>query len=321
MNGMPSSPLQIGLSTHWNAYRHADGRAMVEEIAELGFDAVELGYDTRLDLIPGVEAAVADGTIRVRSLHAICPVPMGAPRGHPEIYTLASTDRRERQQALEHLVRTVELAAQLGAAAVVAHAGNVDMTRMSRDLIHLAAEGHQYTPRYENLKFRLTEKRERKSRRQLGYLAEGVAAVIPHLERTGVALGLELLPSWESFPTEMEIEYLLAQFPSPRFGVWVDVGHVQIRENLGFINLDRWMEKLAPRTVGMHVHDVVPPVTDHVMPPAGAVRFDRFRALADRDIPRIIEPAPRTPEKHIQHAHRFLLECWAPTKPNEEHGP
>ncbi|MCP5487218.1 MAG: sugar phosphate isomerase/epimerase [Verrucomicrobia bacterium] len=310
--------MDIGLSTHWNAYRHTDGRALVDEIAALGFTSIELGYDTRLDLLPGIEAAVEAGAIQVHSLHAICPVPMGAPRGHPEIYTMASTEKREREQAVVYLQKTLDLAAALRAKAVVVHAGNVSMTRMSRELVDLARNGQQFTARYENLKFKLQEKREKKSRKQFGYLAECLAQIMPRLETNRVALGLELLPSWESFPTEMELEYLLSQFPTRWFGAWIDIGHVQIRENLGFINLDRWMEKLGPRVVGMHLHDVVPPTTDHVMPPAGAVHFDRFEALAQRDIPKVIEPAPRTPEIEIQKAHQHLLSCWKLTTTNQE---
>ena len=91
--------IPLSLSTRWNAGRHQSGQALIEEILELGLGIVELGYDLRAELIPGVKAMVASGAVRVDSVHNFCPVPIGAPRPHPELYTPASPDRREREFA------------------------------------------------------------------------------------------------------------------------------------------------------------------------------------------------------------------------------
>ena len=42
---------------------------MIDEVLELGFDAVELGYDTRLELVEGIQARVAEGAVRIDSVH------------------------------------------------------------------------------------------------------------------------------------------------------------------------------------------------------------------------------------------------------------
>ena len=47
--------MQLSVSTHWNTFRHATGESMIEEILELGVDAVELGYDLRIDMVAGVK--------------------------------------------------------------------------------------------------------------------------------------------------------------------------------------------------------------------------------------------------------------------------
>ena len=105
----------FGLTTRWNARRHRSGESMIEEILELGIDHVELGYDTRRDLIPGVQSMVEQGAVSVDSVHNFCPVPMTVSRGHPEIYTFADRDPRVRQQAVRHTTTTIRFAAEVGA--------------------------------------------------------------------------------------------------------------------------------------------------------------------------------------------------------------
>ena len=85
---------------------------MVEEILSLGFDHLELGYDLRMDLVPGLQKMVQERAVKVDSVHNFCPVPIGAPRGHPELYTLASTDRKIREGAIHHTSKTIRFAAE-----------------------------------------------------------------------------------------------------------------------------------------------------------------------------------------------------------------
>ncbi len=49
------------LSTCWNSHRHTDGRAMLREIRELGFDYAELSHGIRISLLPGILDAVDAG--------------------------------------------------------------------------------------------------------------------------------------------------------------------------------------------------------------------------------------------------------------------
>ena len=60
--------MNFALTTRWYAGRHSDGEAMLNEILELGFTHVELGYDTRLELIPGIQTMVEQKAVRVREL-------------------------------------------------------------------------------------------------------------------------------------------------------------------------------------------------------------------------------------------------------------
>lgn len=301
----------FALSTHWNAGRHAHGEALVEEILQLGFTHLELGYDLRLELVPGVQAMLKRGAVKVDSLHNFCPVPLGASRGHPELYTLASPDERERQSAIQHTSRTLRFAAEVGAKVVVTHAGNVDMPMVSPDLFELILAGEQGSPRFEKLKLKMQLTRDRKAPRQFDHLCRGLEQLMPVLEETRVKLAIENLPTWEAFPTEVEFEELMRRFGNRHLRYWHDLGHGQIRQNLGLINHERWLERLQPHLAGMHVHDVAPPATDHVMPPHGHIDFTRFQRFAASDIVRVIEPSSRTPAEEIVEALKFLKDCWA----------
>ena len=117
--------MRFALSTNWNNMRLNDGAAIADEAAELGFDALELGFRTQPEQIAGFKSRL--GRMPVESVHAYCPVPVGAPSGHPELHRLASRDADERALARVLLGKTMACAVELGAKVVVTHAGYVDM--------------------------------------------------------------------------------------------------------------------------------------------------------------------------------------------------
>jgi len=312
--------MRFALSTHWNASRHTRGETLIEEVLSLGFDQVELGYDLRMDLVPGVLQMVKDHAIAVGSLHNFCPVPVGAARGNPELYTFTDPDRRMRDYAVQHTERTIRFAAEVGAKVVVTHGGNADMDTLTRDLCALYERGESFGPLYEKIKLKLQVVREKQAARQIGWLYEGVERLVPVLRDTGVILALEITPSWEAIPTEVEVEALCRHFAGAPIRYWHDIGHGHIRHILGFINQERWLERLQPWMVGMHVHDVLPPARDHVMPPRGGVDFPRLKRFATKDILRVIEPSSQTPAEDIVAALPFLQQVWgeAAATQNEE---
>ena len=300
----------FGVTTRWNASRHTSGEKMVEEILNLGVDHLELGYDLRMDLVPGLYKMVREGTVKVDSVHNFCPVPIGAPRGHPELFTLASTDRKIREGAVYHTLKTIRFAADVGAKVVIVHAGNVEMSSLSANLRELCEKGEQFSARYDKIKLRLQLTREKKVRKQLDYLQQGIEQLMPAIAENRVQVALENLPSWEAIPSELEMEDLCRQYAPQGLRYWHDIGHGQIRQNLGLINQERWMERLQPYLAGMHIHDVVAPAMDHLLPPHGQVDFTALKKFAKADIIRVIEPTSQTPGEAIVKALHFLRQAW-----------
>src|SRR5688500_8313953 len=115
------------LSTCWNSHRHTDGRAMLQEIRDLGFEYAELSHGIRISLLPGIFEAVAGGEVKISQLHNFCPLPIGINYAAPNIFKLTATNTRERDNASKHSLKTIETAARLKAKVVVLHMGCIDM--------------------------------------------------------------------------------------------------------------------------------------------------------------------------------------------------
>ncbi len=315
----------FGLSTRWNASRHRSGEAMIEEIRSLGFERIELGYDLTADLVLGVRRMVDQKVIAVDSVHNFCPVPVGAPYGHPEIWTLANADRRIRESAVIHTARTIEFAAEMGARVVVTHSGYVDVRRRTEELIGMFEAGEAFSPAYEKVKLKLMMEREERAPRFVEFLCAGIEALLPTLQKHNVRLGLEIVPSWEGVPTEAEMDRIAKRFASPLVTYWHDTGHGQVRQNLGFVSHLRWVEKLQPHLSGLHLHDAASPAGDHLMPPDGAIPFERFRFLADQPLLFVLEPSPAVPPEVLRRGRDHLAALWssppAPETPRPGAGP
>jgi sugar phosphate isomerase/epimerase len=306
--------MHFALTTRWNAGRHETGEAMIEEILALGFDRVELGYDLRGHLVPGTQAMIRSGRIKVDSLHAFCPLPAVVPHAHPEPFTLADPDPAVRATAVHYLENTIRFAGEVGARVVVAHAGNADMRPLSPKLIEMALAGRRYDDDYEKLRMKVIMAREKAAAGQIPHLYAGIERLLPLLTSTRCALALEILPSWEALPSETEMERLAAHFDSPWVRCWHDIGHGQIRENLGFTSHLRWVRRLRPWLAGFHIHDVEPPVMDHLMPPLGAIDFKSFREVAQDDIVRVLEPRPAAKPEEIVAGRKVLEKAWGPAE-------
>ena len=300
----------FSLTTRWNARRHETGEAMLEEIVDLGFDHVELGFDLTPNLISGVRDMVTAGRVKVDSIHAYCPLPP-VPYPSPEPFTLSASDPSIRANALHYLESTIRYAAEIGARVVVAHAGNVEMKMLSQTLTELTAAGRQGDESYEKTRMQLILAREKAITAQLPHLYTGIERLLPLLEETGRTLAFEILPTWEAIPTEVEMERLLTHFNSPRLRCWLDMGHGQIRENLGFISHARWAKRLRPWLAGIHIHDVRPPATDHLMPPAGTTKFELFKEVAQDNIIRVLEPSPSVTAEDIVAGLKIIRAAWA----------
>ena len=290
--------MRFALSTNWNCDRLADGAALADEALALGFDALELGFRTQPEHLDGLRRRL--GEMPVDSLHAYCPVPVGAPSGHPELHQLAAADETERALARLLLKKTLACAAELGAKAVVTHAGYVDLDGLfvncSSDVLRRLLKGPDGAPDAARPAYRAhlakaLRRRKARGRRLLDVFSRELDRLLPDFEKAGVALARENLPRLEGFPDADEGEALMARFAGAPVRLWLDTGHARVREcHLWSAPLADVAARVAPHVRGLHLNDVRDFHDDHLAPGGGKVDFAALAPFARRDVLRVFEP-------------------------------
>src|ERR1041385_2045823 len=178
-------------STCWNSHRHSDGRTMLREIREMGFEYAELSHGTRISLLPGIMDAVDAGEIKISSLHNFCPLPMGVNFSAPNLYQFTAEKDRERELAERYTLKTLEFAARVKAPLVVLHAGSIEMKNYTDKLLDMVEPAHKESSKEEKLCKELDAKRESLKAPFLERLKDVLKKLLPEAESRGVRLGLE----------------------------------------------------------------------------------------------------------------------------------
>jgi hypothetical protein len=74
---------------------------------------------------------------------------------------------------------------------------------------------------------------------------------------------------------------------------------VQVKHNLGFLDHVEWMQKIAGRLIGCHLHDTVWPGRDHMAPFTGGVEYDKLIPLLPPNTLYVFEMSPRRTKEEI----------------------
>jgi len=309
--------MKIGISTNWNSTRHESGGALVDEVLALGFDALELGYNLAENQAKEIRVFSERGDIDVDSVHAFCPVPMSAPHGYPEHYLLASLDEDERVMARIMIESTLNFAAEMGAKAVVLHAGRIFLKKLFSNLNTytladaISAEGGNDGVVYTRLLLKAVKRRQSLVQKYYDGFCLSLDTLLPQFEKLGITLALENLPSIEAFPDMREMMMLKERFDTTALAYWHDIGHGQVREFFGWERHIDVVETLLPVTRGIHIHDAQPLLNDHLPPGAGEVPFDMLRGFAEERVIKVFEPAKDVPPADVEKALKYIRAVWA----------
>jgi sugar phosphate isomerase/epimerase len=302
--------VMYSLSTCWNSNRHTDGRAMLNEIRELGFEYAELSHGIRISLLPGIIEAVEAREMKISTLHNFCPLPIGVNHAAPNIFKFTSFDARERENALRHSVRTIETAARLNAPLVVLHMGCIDMKDYTRRLIDMVGNGEKESPKYAKLCLDLEEKRESKKEKPLQLAGEMLMRILEKAKQHGVKLGIENREALEEVPLDSDFQFFFREFDDPLVCYWHDTGHAQIKENLGFIHHAMHLESMVERLAGFHIHDVLFPARDHCPPGRGMIDFAALQPFVRPEHIKVFELSPGMPLEELQAAVAYIKSIW-----------
>jgi len=278
--------MRFSLSTNWCNRRLESGEAIADAAMALGFEELELGFHTTLEQVKGFKARLDQ--IPVGSIHAFCPVPISAPQGYPELYLLADENENARGIARVHVRKNIEFAAEMGADAVVLHAGRV----MCRWFIH----------RWD------VKRRVKRGRKRVEIFKRELEALLPVLEKNKVTLGLENLPYLEGFPAEWELKDLVGDWVKP----WLDTGHDYVRRTNGW-PADACSLFPVPCSLispfGLHISDSLGE-DDHLPPGKGKVDFAALKTTAEKARHLVFEPHAGVTEAELKEGLAFLKRTW-----------
>ncbi|HXE41435.1 MAG TPA: TIM barrel protein [Candidatus Baltobacteraceae bacterium] len=297
-------------STCWNSHRHTDGRTMLREIRDLGFEYAELSHGVRISLVPGILEAVNAGEIKISSLHNFCPLPLGVNNAAPNLYEFSDERERQRELAIKHTLKTFEFAERVKAPLVVLHLGSIEMKDYTGKLSEMLERGEKNSPKYEKLCAEISKVREAKKEKFFERTKETIRKILPEAEKRGLKLGCENRQALEEIPVESDFKFLFKEISSPNIVYWHDCGHAQIKENLGFINHKLHLESLRERLAGFHVHDVQFPARDHAAPGTGTVDFASLKPFVKPEHIKVFELSPSLPTEAVKCGIAHLKLIW-----------
>ena len=298
------------------------GEEIADKAMELGFTELELGYHTTLFQVKGFKAR--HDQIPVGSVHAFCPVPISAPQGYPELYSLASFDEESRKMAKLMIGRNIKFAAEMGADTVVLHAGRVpfgsffdriDTAKLRK--VFKDGDHHLDDKKYAKTLSRTTKRRQARGEKMLDIFKKELSELVPVLEKHKVTLALENLPYFEGFPLPNELHAILVWDLGGWVKGWYDTGHARVCEMHGWLsnpqpsihNLQSPIP-ISRDFVGMHLNDVEAFDDDHFAPGMGNVDFAALKTFAENVKHVVFEPNSGVKEAELKRGVEHIRKIW-----------
>jgi sugar phosphate isomerase/epimerase len=263
----------------WMQKRHQSLEEFFDAARESGFDTFELSHYVSQELAQAAKLPAGD----IPSVHAPCPT-------HPRTRgaQVSALDKEERAQAVEAVTASLQYAEQIGARAVVLHAGRVVVNPMlETELRALYDQGLKETREYEDLKAELSEERSRQAERHLDATLWSLERLANVADSSGIRLCLENRVHYYEIPLPDELDLFLRELAGP-VAFCFDTGHAYVLEELGFVSHDEWLSGFGAHLLGVHLHDVRvvrdspdpsghmvlgTGLQDHVVPSTGVVDF------------------------------------------------
>jgi len=285
---------------------------MARELVDLGFSRLELSHGTRITLVPGLLRAAEEKVIEIVSTHNFCPLPPGFANSAPNLFEPSALDDREVDQWLRYTRRSIDFAAQVGARVVVCHLGRVSyfwfnpaerLRRFVEKNPNLKPDAPEFAARREKTLIRLRQRLPRYWERML----KNLRTIEDAARERGLRLGFENRELLDELPFDEDFERLFDSLGQPSVGgYWHDTGHAELKRRLGVIDPRVHLEKLAPRLVGFHLHDVNADGDDHQSVGTGNVDFAQISQFWRPNHLLVLELSPRVPLEGVLDSKRRI---------------
>jgi HAD superfamily hydrolase (TIGR01549 family) len=265
----PVSVCNASLSTMWAIKTLPTLTDFFEFARRTGFARIELNHKVTSAMLAGIDLS----RFQFSSVHEPCPADISADELKQRDWLVSSTNEENRREGVRAIQRSIDLACQLGASAVVIHAGHVNPdTGPEKKLRALLASGMRESDEYIEIVQEMIRVRMESAEACFQSVKISIAELLSYAEDTSVRLGIENRYHYMEFPSPDELETLLSLAGSDRIGFIYDVGHAHTLDALGFYPHAEWLNRFAPRIIGTHLHDVIG-TTDHFAPGMGNVDF------------------------------------------------
>lgn len=293
----------IGLSTAWRSGQIKEGKRLLSQFEEVGIKELELDYriseKTFREMLPLLKK-----TFSVLSIHNFFPIPDILKEGSGDAFLLSSPDEEERNRAVKYTRKTIEIAHELGAKAVVLHLGKVEMNPETEKLFLLYGRGKISSAQGKKIIHKIKEERGNKKQRYLDAVLKSLGELNRFAQERGVLLGVENRFYSHEIPDFEEIGIILGEFKGGAVRYWHDVGHATVQENLGLLSHRELLENYSPYLIGIHLHGVRG-YEDHLAPGQDE-DYEFIRRYLKPEIIKVMEPHPKVSKKELKRGLAFL---------------
>jgi len=188
--------------------------------------------------------------------------------------------------------------------------GEISMRNYTDKLIDLLEAGKQDTPKYQKICQKAEIKREKAKAKYCENAYEMLERIVEQAAMRGIKLGIEIREDLEEIPLDSDWDFFFQRFDDPTVCYWHDIGHAQIKENLGFIHHRLHLESMASRLGGFHLHDVEFPARDHRPPGRGMIDYEGLKHLVKPDHIKVFELSPSLKPEAAREGVAHLKSVW-----------
>jgi sugar phosphate isomerase/epimerase len=295
---------QVSLSTMWAKGRFSHMARFAAKAKELGFTHIE----PNSTISPRMLDELLETTVPISSIHSPCPAILSS-RGTPvSTLSLSSLDEGERVEAIRSTKKTIDLAVNVSARAIVLHMGEVPIDLSLQDRLYkLYDGGYAQSKEYSQAKGELVYRRACQAGRYLEAARKSLHELAEYSQQKGIILGLETRFHFNEIPSIDEMVEILDEVPESSVGYWHDVGHAEVQQQLGFSLHEEWLSRFKDRIVGTHLHDIRG-ISDHHAPGKGNMNWEMVARYLPPGIIKVCEIGEWNDEGQIQRVVKFLQE-------------
>ncbi|TET41073.1 MAG: sugar phosphate isomerase/epimerase [Dehalococcoidia bacterium] len=293
---------QVALSTMWGKDRFDDMAEFAAKAKEFGFSHVEVN----VSVSPQRLGELVETSIPISSIHSPSPAVLSS-KGVPVAnLSLSSLEQNEREEAVSFAKKTIDLASEVGAKAIVLHMGEIPIDLgLDDELRRLYQHNRSQTQEYDQAKTGLACQRISKAPPYLETARKSLRELSEYSQAKGIMLGLETRFYFHEVPNIDEMEELLREVEGSLVGYWHDVGHAEVNQRLGFTPHEEWLSRFADKMIGIHLHDVLG-ISDHRPPGKGDVDWNMVAEYLPHEAIKVCEIAEWNEAEQIQGVTAFL---------------